>query len=161
MKHASFEYRQLVRQKAAELFGHGLSNAEIARQLKVSRPTVSGWYQCWQKEGSAGLEIGTTGPKPRLTDEQWQDVLAALLKGPGAHGYDTELWTLARIAEVIYKMTGVRYNSNYVWKLLGKMRWSCQKPETRAKERDEQAIADWKEHCWPQIKKGHKKEARP
>jgi transposase len=161
MMHATFEYRQLLRHKAAELFGRGLSNAEIARQLRVSRPTVSKWHGLWEKDGISGLKIGTTGLGPRLSDEQWQQIVDALLEGPAAHGYETELWTLGRIADVIEKMTGVRYNSNYVAELMGKIGWSCQKPETQAKERNEEAIRNWRQDKWPQIKRGLSKKARP
>ena len=161
MMHATFEHRQRLRHKAAELFGQGLSNAEIARQLKVSRPTISKWHGRWEKDKVAGLTIGIPGLGPRLSEEQWQQVVDALLEGPVAHGYDSQLWTLARIADMIQKTTGVMYNSNYVWELMGKIGWSCQKPETRAKERDEQAIEHWKEHIWPQIKRGLSKKARP
>jgi hypothetical protein len=31
--------------------------------------------------------------------------------------------------------------------------WSCQKPERRAVERDEVAIARWMQQDWPRIKK--------
>lgn len=143
------------------MFEQELSNAEIARQLKVSRPTISKWHGLYEKSGIAGLKIGATGSGPKLDEEQWQKVVDALLKGPGAHGFDTELWTLARIADVIEKTTGVRYNTNYVAELMGKIGWSCQKPETRAKERNEDAIRHWKEQTWPQIKKGLKRRGRP
>jgi hypothetical protein len=33
------------------------------------------------------------------------------------------------------------------------MGWSCQKPEKRARERDEEAIAGWRQMDWPRIKK--------
>jgi transposase len=160
-QHATFEHRQVLRYKAAELFNQGLSNAEIARQLGLARPTVSRWHTLWERGGVAGLKIGITGYAARLSGQQWQQVVDALLEGPKAHGYDTELWTLARIAGVIEKTTGVRYSTNYVWELMGKIGWSCQKPEMRAKERDEDAIKHWKEHTWPGIKKGPRKRARP
>jgi hypothetical protein len=37
--------------------------------------------------------------------------------------------------------------------LLGQLGWSCQKPERRALQRDEEAIAHWKRYVWPQVKK--------
>ena len=57
-----------------------------------------------------------------------------------SHGYRTELWTTLRIAELIERRFGVRYHRNHVGKLLHQLRWSPQKPETRAMERDEEAI---------------------
>jgi hypothetical protein len=42
-----------------------------------------------------------------------------------------------------------------VWRLLtGRLGWSLQRPERRAVERDESAIARWIAHEWPRIKKG-------
>lgn len=158
MKHASFEYRQKVRLKAASLFAEDrYSNAEIAHKLGVARSTVSHWFQAWKRDGEAGLAIGTPGRSALLSDEQWQDIQNALLEGPAAHGYDTELWTLERIADLIDKKTGIKYHPGYVWEILKKLGWSYQKPERVAKQRDEEAIARWKRERWPVIKKGRKK----
>jgi len=74
-------------------------------------------------------------------------------KGPRHHGYPTELWTLQRVAEVIAVHFGVQYHRGHVWKILRAMAWSCQKPERRARERDEQAIRRWRQEDWPRIKK--------
>jgi putative transposase len=161
MMHATIEQKQRLRHKAAELFEQCLSNAEIARRLKVSRPTISKWHTRFEKEGVAGLKISPPGAGPRLSQDQWQQIIGALVEGPRAHGFDTDLWTLSRIADVIEKTTGVRYNTNYVAELMGKIGWTCQKPETRAKERNEDAIKRWREHTWPQIKKGLSKKTRP
>jgi transposase len=76
-----------------------------------------------------------------------------LLKGPLAHGYINDLWTLKRIAEVIEKQFGVRYDPSGVWHVLRGIGWSCQRPEGRARERDEEAIARWRQRDWPRIKK--------
>jgi transposase len=149
-----------MRLKAAALFAEGgYSNAEIAHRLGVSRPTISHWYQAWIKGGEAALKIGTPGLPSRLSDEQWQEIQDALAQGPAAHGYDTEFWTLERIADLIEKMTGIKYHHCYVWELLTKLGWSYQKPERAAKQRDEEAIARWKVEHWPRIKRGRRKQA--
>jgi transposase len=76
-----------------------------------------------------------------------------LLRGAFAWGFRTDLWTTPRIAEVIRRTFGVRYHPTHVGRLLADLGWSCQKPERRALERDEPAIADWKRVIWPGIKK--------
>jgi transposase len=78
----------------------------------------------------------------------------ALLRGAEAHGFDTELWTLPRVAEVIWRLTGVSYHPGHVWWLLRRHRWSPQRPARRASERDEAAIACWRAEDWPRIKGG-------
>jgi transposase len=144
---------QAKRDEAVALFEQGLSKADIARQLDVARKNVSQWFQKWQQGGPDALRV-RRGAESRLTDEQWQQIVDALLQGPQAHGYDTQLWTLERIADLIFSLTGVRYNSNYVAALMHAHGWSVQKPERRAKERNEEAIAGWVQDEWPEIKRG-------
>ena len=79
-----------------------------------------------------------------------------LLKGPAHFGYQTQLWTLERVAEVIGKTFDVTYDPSQVWRILMSLGWSCQKPESRARERDEKAIARWRKVDWPRIKKSRK-----
>ncbi|MBI2843293.1 MAG: transposase [Armatimonadetes bacterium] len=141
---------------AAEMFREGKSNTEIARKLGVSRKSVILWRSDWGASGHDGLKIGTPGRKSRLNDAQWRDIEKALLEGPRVHGYDTDLWTLKRIAGLIHKMTGVSYHPCSVWELLMRLGWSHQRPHRLAKERNEEEIVRWKKEEWPRIKKGHK-----
>ena len=76
-----------------------------------------------------------------------------LLRGPRRHGYPTEWWTLWRVAELIARRFGVTYDPSGVWHLLRRMGWSAQKPEHRARERDEDTIVRWRQEDWPRIKK--------
>ena len=57
-----------------------------------------------------------------------------------ASGYRTELWTTARIAELISRNFGVTYHRDHVGRLLAALGFSYQKPEGRALERDDEAI---------------------
>ena len=142
------------RLKAAKLFAKGISQADVARALKVSREAARKWYDAWRRKGAGGLaSAGQPGPKSRLTPEKLKHVEQALLKGPTTFGYGTQLWTLDRIAAVMRKVAGVSYGTTRVWQVLLALNWSCQKPETRAVERDEAAIRRWKKTAWPRIKK--------
>lgn len=70
-----------------------------------------------------------------------------------ASGFPNELWTLKRVATVIRRQFGIRYHPSHVWKVLQSFDWSCQVPERRAMQRDEEAIARWMRYKWPAIKK--------
>ena len=120
----------------------------------MTRTAASRWHHAWQIEGRAGLKAaGRAGRKPRVDARQLARVEAALRQGPGAHGFATELWTLPRVATLIERLTGVRYHPGHVWYVLRRLGWSLQRPTRQARERDEAAIAAWKRHRWPQVKK--------
>ena len=93
------------------------------------------------------------GRPAKLSEDQCRQLLGLLLKGAVACGYPNELWTLSRIAEVIQREFGVYYHPNHLWRVLRRQDWSCQVPEWRAMQRDEEAIAHWKRYRWPDIKK--------
>jgi transposase len=149
------------RLKAAHLFEKGITQAEVARRLGVSRQAVHVWFVHWDKGGKRALSgAGRAGRKPRLTGAQLRVVEAALLKGPQANGLEAELWSLPRIAEVIAGLTGVRYHSGHVWRVMRTLGWSAQKPQSKARERDENAIYHWKTRTWPAVKKKPKRRER-
>jgi len=55
-----------------------------------------------------------------------------------------------RVAEVIQRSFWIHYHPNHIWRVLVGLGWSCQKPERRAQERDEEAIERWKKRRWPE-----------
>ena len=151
-----------MRQQAAHRFAAGETIRQIAQGLNVSYEAVRVWRRQWEQGGEEALvSRPPRGRKPQLSEAQLQRLEAELVKGPGHHGYRTQLWTLERIAKLIQKLFGVSHHPSHVFKLLRAMGWSCQKPERRARERDEEAIAHWVRERWPQIKKGHCRQARP
>ena len=94
------------------------------------------------------------GGRPRkLKDAQIEMLKKALLKGARQHGYDSDHWTLKRIAGLIEKRFGVSYEASAVWHVMQRMGWSCQKPQRRAVQRDEIQIAHWRRYVFPQLKK--------
>lgn len=140
-----------VRMQAGALFAAGHPQAHVARTLGVARQNVSRWHARWQSGGQEALRsAGPTGTTPRLSDQQLAAVKQALQQGARAHGFATDHWTLARIATVIERLTGVAYHPGHVWKLLRRrMGYRLQRPARRAVERDEQAIARWVAEDWP------------
>ena len=142
------------RMRAAEMFRRGARQADVVRELGVSRQTASQWYARWASDGKRGLRAaGRAGRFPKLDDRQLARVERALRKGPRANGFPTELWTLARVGEVIETVTGVVYHPGHVWRILREMGWSRQRPARRAVERDDEAIANWVKKEWPRVKK--------
>jgi len=136
------------------LFRKGIPQAQIARQLKVARQTVSRWVRQYREGGKAALrKAGRAGRLPKLDAGQPRQPNAMLVAGPESFGYPTPLWTCPSVAEVIEAEFGVRCHPGHVWKLLRALGFRCQRPVGRAIERDEKAIAEWKQKRWPAMKK--------
>lgn len=145
---------QRRRLQAEKLFRKGCSQADVARQLEVSRQTASRWHAAWDSGGRGALAgAGRTGRRPKLSGEQLCQLEAILLAGAPAAGYETDLWTLKRIAQVIGRKFRVQYHASHVWKVLRQLGWSCQRPERKARERNEEGIKRWVRYRWPHIKK--------
>jgi transposase len=142
------------RRRAIALLEQGLSLHEVARRVQASVGSVWQWRQAWRQGGETALAPKPAPGRPRrLTDEQCTQLGQLLLQGATAHGFANELWTLKRMAAVMQVQFGVRSHPAHVWKLLRRLGWSCQVPERRALQRDEQAIAHWQRSQWPAIKK--------
>jgi transposase len=142
--------------QAARMFDRGARQVDVARELDVSAQTASRWYRAWCDGGRRALTgAGRAGRPSQLSDTQLRLVEKALLRGPRAHGYPTDMWTLNRVAEVIEKLTGVRYAPTQTWTILRqRLGWTRQRPARRAVERDDAAIEAWVKRDWPRIKKG-------
>jgi transposase len=149
--HQEMEKRRL---KAARHFDRGLGAAEVARRLGVTRQSAHEWKKAWEAGGRESLRSsGPAGPKSRLAPSAQQQLVDALLEGPQAAGYATDVWTLPRVRALITKLSGEVYDPAHVSRLLRSLGFSCQRPERRAIERDEPKIAHWKRVQWPAIKK--------
>ncbi len=149
---AEREQAEARRLAAAQLFAQGVGPAEIARRFGVTPQSVSGWRKQWRAEGADGLRSkGQPGYPPLLNEQQRSELVGVLGAGPKASGFDGG-WTLARVATVIRRRFGVVYRyPSAVSTLLHRLGFTVQKPARRAVERDEAAIADWREHTWSQV----------
>jgi transposase len=145
------EWLERRRLQAADLFAQGKSKAEVASELGVSAQTAGRWYARWRDGGAAGMRTARQGKPAQLGAAELAKVKRVLDRGAVAAGFDNDLWTLARVAEVIERVTGVAHHPGHVWRILKAMRWSLQRPARKAVERDEQAIARWVAKEWPRI----------
>jgi transposase len=142
------------RKRALALLKLGLSLNEVGRRIRSSASSVMRWRDAWRRGGAKALKVRFSPGRPwKLCERQRQRLIALLLKGAIAYGYRTNLWTTARIAEVIEQKFGVRYHRDHVGRLMHSLKWSPQKPERRALERKETEIERWKKKEWPRVKK--------
>ena len=146
---------EVRRLEGARLLKRRVPQAEVARQLGVSRQAVSKWgRQLDEANGAVGkLKAKALGRPRQLDAAQCCALRRMLLKGALAAGFANELWTVKRVRQLVLRQFGVAYSHAGGWELLRGLGFSPQKPEKRALQRDEHAIAEWKRKTWPALKK--------
>ena len=139
----------------------GYPVGEVAAFLGVTERSVHrGLEACRQSGDLDALKAKASPGRPRkLTGRQERAVLGWLTNSPTAFGFAGELWTSRRLAALIERRWGVRFNANYLVEWLTARRHSAPKPESCAKERDEVAVARWLAEDWPRLQKKPKPRA--
>jgi transposase len=148
------DWREGRRLRAWELHQSGWKQKAIAEALGVTQGALSQWIARGRTGGVAALRKRTSpGAPTRLTAHQLAHLPSLLARGAETFGFRGDVWTRARVAEVIKREFGVTYHPDHVGRLLREVGWSVQKPIERAIERNEVAIEAWREQKWPAIKK--------
>lgn len=144
--------------QAAQMFAEKQDNAVIAQRLRVSVRSVQRWRQSVRQRGASGL--GSKGPpsRPKLPPELFAVLEAELVKGPTAHGWPDQTWTLARIATLIGRRFHKTMTLSGISQMLRRNGWSHQVPARRALERDEQTVSGWVKEIWPQVEKPRRRQ---
>ena len=146
------KYRRLLTaQRAAE----GYSTQEVADFLDVDPSSVRRWLAAYHGHGSDGL---TTWPGPgpgrrqKLTTQE-KIVLRWLSDPPTEYGFATDLWSAARLAQLIQQAFMVHVHPDYLVTWLRLRGYTPQKPRRVPREQDEEAIAPWLAQDWPRIQR--------
>jgi transposase len=131
---------------------------EVAEACGVHVSSVKRWKKIVREKGLEGLAVkDSPGREPKLDEAQREKLVKILVAGPLKAGYKNDLWTCARVGEVIEKQFRVHYHPSHVWKILRSLGFSAQKPEQRAREQDEDEVRHWRRYKWPALKRGRAK----
>jgi transposase len=161
MKTTPQHWKEARRLQAWHLKQQGWPQRQIAEALGVSTAAVSQGIKRARDGGPQALRHRTPSGAPRrLATEQLARLPDLLHRGPEAYGFRGQVWTRKRVVEVMRVEFGVVYHPTHVGRLLKALRWSPQKPVRRAQQRDEVAIAHWRDETWPAIKKGLRRSSR-
>ena len=145
------ERRRLL---AVERISEGYTAAEVAEFLGVDPRSVRRWAAAYRAGGGQALRPRpASGRPPKLSVTQGKIALRWLTEGPRHHGFETGLWTAARLGQLIREEFGVTLNPRYLSAWLRDRGLSPQKPPRVPRQRDPEAIAAWLDSDWPRIQK--------
>jgi transposase len=155
------DWREWRRLRAVQLKAQGWYQREIADAFDVTEEAVSRWLARARSGGPQALRSRSSpGRPPKLTAAQKRLIPEFLWHGAEAYGFRGEVWTCARIAQVLEEELGVRYHKDHVSRLLRELDWTPQVPITRALQRDEVAIERWRIEDWPRLLRQARRERR-
>src|SRR2546428_11707296 len=90
------------RKRAGKLFERGATQADVARELDVSRESARRWYEVYQRGGAKALAtIGQRGRRARVADSQLARGEKAPPNGGPAPGVANDLWAPGRGAAAV------------------------------------------------------------
>jgi len=106
---------------ARSLLDEGLSQAEVARRLKVSRQSVSRWARQPRRTLS---RVKQQGRKSRFSQATQERLIATLAAGPQAAGFPSPLWTAPEAQQLLAREFNLHYSSVHVWRLLRRLKYN-------------------------------------
>jgi transposase len=140
------------RRLAVQRVRDGMTPVQVATFLGVHPSSVRAWWKAYRQHGAAALTAKPhQGRTPYLSPARASQVLGWLRKNPRSFGFATELWTARRVAQLIERKWGIRFHPRYVNAWLSQRGITPQKPQTRPRERDDDAIQRWRRTQWPRI----------
>lgn len=156
-KDTNLDDYQVFRRRTIELHKAGKSQKFIIEALGVSQSSVSRWIGAFKEKGEAFFERPKVGGSKRFIDPDQQKRLTELLDlGAEANGFKGNLWTRARVQEVIKREFGVEYKIRSLSDLLRDLGYTFQKPDRRSYRQDPEKVKEWQEETLPALKKSPK-----
>jgi len=152
------EVRQYNRDLAIRLHRKGTRRKEIAEIVGVHYGVVCRWLRAWKKDGKKAIQLKTRGrrkgEKCLLTVEQEAHLKQLLCdKNPRQLKLPFALWNRKAIQSAIYQMWRVRIAIRTIGDYLKRWGFTPQKPIKKAYEQNPQAVQEWLDVTYPEIKK--------
>jgi len=147
-----------VRRSAVIAVLEGMAIVDVAHAHGVDRRTISRWLSRFENNGEAGFDRQFGSGRPRILEQlSERELYRIVLRGALHFGYETDLWTVGRIRQVIGDDFGIQVSRNTIWRRLGDAGLTWQKPERQYYEIDEAARKKWLRYEVPKIRRTMKK----
>lgn len=148
-----------IRTRAVQRVQDGESPETVIQTLGFSRACIYNWLARYRAGGWHGLKTGNRSGRPKkLTGDHLAWIYRSVVdKDPLQLKFSFALWTRAMIGVLIKRQFGIKLSDASVGRLLHQLGLSCQKPLFRAYQKNPQAVTQWKQTIFPEIRKKAKK----
>ena len=142
-----------IRARAIEaVLFRGSAIGAVAQAYRANRTTVFRWVKRYQQQGENGLHRRLGSGRPRKLKQVDSGRFWNLVLQPATHfGYETDLWTVGRVHQVVQAKLKVVVSKNTIWRRLREAGLTYQKPERQYFETDDEAREEWLKHTLPKI----------
>ena len=148
-----------IRTRAVQRVQAGESPEIVIKTLGFSRACIYNWLARYRAGGWHALKTGIRTGRPRkLGGKPIAWIYKTIVdKDPLQMKFHFALWTRSMVAIVIKRKYGIKLSESSVGRLLRQLGLSCQKPLYRAYQQNPEAVKQWKEKVFPEIKKKAKR----
>lgn len=143
-----------IRCRAVEAVRRGIPVGEVAEAYGTDRTTIFRWTRRFQQGGEKALERRPGSGRPRTLREIGSWTFWNLVLQPASRfGFETDLWTVGRVHQVIQERFGVVVSPDTIWRRLREAGLTYQKPERQYFEIDQAAREAWLRNEVPRIRR--------
>lgn len=148
----SHEVLEHYRFRAIELYKEGKKVNDIADFFGLHRCSISHLISSYNRYGKKSLKSKkSSGPAYKLSKPEMDDLLSFFEDDAMHHGFETPLWTCKRIQKIVKQRFGKKIHTTNIMRWLKRLNITNQKPQRRASQRDDKAVAKWLREEWPKI----------
>ena len=142
-----------MRVRAVEAVRAGMPMVSVAEAYRTDRTTIHRWLVRYHEEGDQGLQRRPVDGRPRkLPDLDERCLCGIVLKPASTYGYETDLWSVRRLHQVIRKHYDASVSKHTVWRRLREAGLTYQKPERQYFQMDPKERREWLEVTLPTIR---------
>ena len=150
-------YDVRIRAVEAVLRG-GFVIGDVAEIYSTDRTTLFRWIQRYREQGENGLHRRAGSGRPRtLTELEGTQLWEIVLQPATEFGYETDLWTVARVHQIVHEKLGAVVSKDTIWRRLREAGLTYQKPERQYFETDHGARLQWLQGELPKIREAVRK----
>jgi transposase len=143
-----------IRVRAVQSVLKGTSITRVAEAYQTDRSTIHRWVSRYHEAGGhTGLQRRPVSGRPRKLEHLSEHNLRRLVLAPASrYGFETDLWTVSRLHQVLTDRFATTISEDTVWRRLREAGLTWQAPERQYFQADPVERERWQQETIPAIR---------